>query len=173
MGPVMIDPGHGGRDPGAVASGLREKQLNLEIALALAGVLAGLKTDALLTRENDLGLSLKQRCEIADNSRAALFLSIHCNASENPQARGIELFHDPGSARGQRLAESLHRELLRFGRRDRGVKPAAFFVLKHTSMPACLVECGFISNPGEAAWLKASASAIAQALADGIKAFPA
>ena len=167
MNPVMIDPGHGGRDPGATAFGLSEKDLNLAIALELARALEELKIPARLTRGRDLFRSLGQRCELANNSFASAFISVHCNASANPGARGCELFYMPGCKDGLLLAEQLRRGLSGLGRRDRGVSAADFYVLRHAAMPACLVECGFLTNPGESAWLKGHAREIAQALAAG------
>jgi len=168
MTTVVIDPGHGGQDSGAAASGLDEKDLNLAISLELMRLLRVEEIPALLTREHDAFLSLEQRCEAADNSKAARFLSVHCNGSESQSAEGIEVFHAPDSEVGRKFAHSLHQELSKLGRVDRGVKPAGYYVLKHTRMPACLVECGFITNCGEAAWIKQHIVEIARALAQGI-----
>jgi N-acetylmuramoyl-L-alanine amidase len=165
---VVIDPGHGGKDPGAVASGLNEKDLNLEISLELLRILNERQSKAALTRSEDVYLSLEQRCEMALNLKADRFLSIHCNAASDQSATGIEVFHAPVSDPGEIFALALHQELTKLGRVDRGVKPAGYFVLKHTRMPACLVECGFITNPEEAEWLKNHIPEIAQALARGI-----
>ena len=168
MTTVVIDPGHGGQDPGAVAFGLKEKDLNLRISLELMHRLRDEKIPALLTREDDSFLSLSQRCEAADNSKAARFLSVHCNGSENQSAAGIEVFHAPDSEAGIKFAHSLHQELSQLGRVDRGVKPAGYYVLKQTRMPACLVECGFITNREESVWMKEHIVEIARALAQGI-----
>jgi N-acetylmuramoyl-L-alanine amidase len=168
MNQIVIDPGHGGRDPGASVPGLNEKDLNLGICRELARLLRDEKISALPTREDDSFISLEQRCEVANNSKAALFLSVHCNASEDQGAAGIEAFHAPDSEAGAKFARALRQELVKLGRIDRGVKPASYYVLKHTEMPACLVECGFITNPAEAVWLKTHIAEIARALAQGI-----
>ena len=168
---VVIDPGHGGQDPGAVASDLKEKDLNLEISVELTSLVQHNRIPALLIRGEDLFLSLEQRCEMANNLKAGLFLSVHCNASQNQSAAGIEVFHAPDSGSGKKFARALHQELSKLGRVDRGVKPAEYYVLKHTHMPACLVECGFITNREEAAWMKSHISELAQALARGISEF--
>jgi N-acetylmuramoyl-L-alanine amidase len=168
MSLIMIDPGHGGQDPGAIANGLQEKDLNLSICLGLSKLLEARGQNAGLTRSGDVFISLRQRCEIANNSKAALFLSVHCNASENAAAAGIEAFHAGAGGAGEKFAQTLCRSLSKLGRQVRGAKPADYYVLRHTVMPACLVECGFVSNPEEAAWLKNHVSEIAQALADGI-----
>jgi len=171
MSLIIIDPGHGGRDPGACCEGLLEKELNLQIGLALKHLLQCDHLSVSLSRGDDAFKSLGQRCEMANNSKADLFLSVHCNASEDENARGIEVFHFPASPSGKKLAQAVYQELLKLGRQSRGVKEANYFVLKHTRMPACLVECGFITNAEEAGWLKNHIPEIAEALARGIKKF--
>jgi N-acetylmuramoyl-L-alanine amidase len=168
---IIIDPGHGGRDPGACGNGLQEKELNLKIGLALKKLLQDDNLSAGLTRGDDSFKSLNQRCELANNSNAGLFLSVHLNAAEDGEAQGMEVFHFPAGERGQKLAFAVYRELLSLGRKGRGVKAANYFVLKHTRMPACLIECGFITNPDEAEWLEDNIPAIAAALRRGIKTF--
>ena len=117
-------------------------------------------------------LSLEQRCEVAYNSKAALFLSVHCNASENQSASGIEAFHAPDSEAGAKFARSLHQELSKLGRVDRGVKPAGYEVLRWTMCPAVLIEVGFLTNDAdrqklcEAAYRERIAEAIAAGVAD-------
>jgi N-acetylmuramoyl-L-alanine amidase len=90
---IVIDPGHGGRDPGARGSGMSEATLVLDIALRLKALLASQpSTNVLLTRENDRFIPLEERTAIANRHRADLFLSIHANASTNRMARGIETY---------------------------------------------------------------------------------
>jgi N-acetylmuramoyl-L-alanine amidase len=168
---IIIDPGHGGRDPGACASGLQEKELNLQIGLALKNLLPQDGLEAGLTREDDTFIGLNHRCELANNSNADLFLSVHLNAAGDDKAQGMEVFHFPASERGEKLAFAVYRELLSLGRKGRGVRAANYFVLKHARMPACLVECGFITNADEAEWLEDNIPAIAAALQRGIKNF--
>lgn len=148
---IVLDPGHGGRDPGAVGpQDLYEKDVNLAVALAAAEVLAG-RVDLALTRDRDVTISLRARTDLADRTGALLFVSVHANGSVYPEANGTETFHYPGSRLGSRLAESLQARLLAaLGRRDRGVKQADFFVLRETRCPAALVELLFVTNPEEA-----------------------
>ena len=176
MSLILIDPGHGGSDPGAIVpqtagalAGLKEKELNLEISLKLWRLLWEKGFLVSLTRMSDIDKSLAQRCEQANRLNAGFFISIHCNASTNPEAEGIEAFHFPGSGLGKSWAEKIINSLSALGRKIRGVKPADFYVLKHTRGPAVLVECGFLTNPQEANWLKKSTEQIAQSLCQGIE----
>ena len=102
---ILIDPGHGGADPGAVANGLKEKDLNLEISLKLWRFLWEKGFLVSLTRMSDINKSLAQRCEQANRLNTGFFISIHCNASVNSEAEGIEVFHFPGSELGKKWAE--------------------------------------------------------------------
>jgi N-acetylmuramoyl-L-alanine amidase len=151
---VVLDPGHGGRDPGAIGpTGLREKDVNLKIALYASQWLRNSNVDVLMTRTEDVDVSLADRCAIANRAGADCFVSVHCNAFQDPNVRGTEVYYYYGSQRGRRLAESLLKEVVALGFRNRGVKEAGFYVLKNTAMPAALVEVAFISNPNEEAWL--------------------
>jgi len=151
---VVIDPGHGGRDPGATGpGGLAEKDINLAVSLAAAEVLAG-RVDLCLTRRTDQTVSLRARADLANSEKAAVFLSVHCNGSIYPEANGTETYHYPGSRLGTTLANLVHKRLMgAVRRRDRGVKEAEFYVLEETVCPAVLAEILFITNPEEAAIL--------------------
>lgn len=104
---VAIDPGHGGTDPGAVAGGVQEAAAALEYAQELARTLARSGVAVILTRETHRYLSLGQRCRIANDVRAAAFVSLHCNASANEAAEGVQVYHCAGSARGLALARAV------------------------------------------------------------------
>lgn len=147
---ICLDPGHGGEDPGAVGrSGLKEKDINLQVALKVAEQLIE-KYAVNMTRVDDEYVSLSKRCEIANQSKSQLFVSIHCNAAENTGANGIETYHYYASDRGRHLARGIQWGLIALtDRKDRGVKEAGFQVLRGTVMPAALVELGFISNDEE------------------------
>lgn len=146
---VCVDPGHGGIDPGAIGGTLRESDINFIVAFMLANELYDRDIDVQLTRGFSETLNLDERCWWANASNADLFISIHCNASEDPKAHGTETYHYQNSAVGKRLAKRVHEKLVGLGLRDRGVKPGNFYILKNTKMPAILVEIGFISNPEE------------------------
>jgi N-acetylmuramoyl-L-alanine amidase len=168
MNLIVIDAGHGGTDPGAIANGVCEKDLNLKICAALKQKLEAGGIRAAMTRSADLALSLEERCKLADNLGAAFFVSVHCNAAPEAGANGIEVYHHPQSAAGAELAQAVYDRLMKLGRRGRGVQSAEFYVLKRTKMPACLVECGFVSNPEESAWIGKHTAEIAGAIADAL-----
>ena len=169
---ITIDPGHGGRQPGAVGpTGLLEKDVCLTVALRVRSLLQG-QFDVRLTRETDIDVPLARRRAIA-GSRA--YISIHCNAFGDAAANGTETFwRSGGTANDQRLAQVVQAEMLRaLGRRDRGVKTAAFQVLRQGAIPAVLAELAFISNPAEEGILRdpRTHERVAQAIAAAIRAF--
>lgn len=177
---VIIDPGHGGRDPGAIGtSGTKEKDITLIMAQKIADLLSSDAIKIGLTRlkdeavGSDVNSDLKARADIANGWNADCFVSIHCNSAANPEAKGAETYHYPGSENGRRLALAIHRRLVpALGITDRGVKQANFAVLRLTNCPAALVELAFISNPQEEALLvsedfqQRAAWAIASGIAD-------
>jgi len=171
---VVIDPGHGGPDPGAVGiGGIYEKEIVLDISLQVASLLENQGIQAILTRQTDVDLDLQPRADIANRARADIFVSIHANAisMSRPEVNGIETFHVAGSGSGQRLAASIQQQLLTStGMRDRGVKRARFYVLVHTAMPAVLVEVGFVTGREDAPRLSdpATRTQMAQAITQGI-----
>jgi N-acetylmuramoyl-L-alanine amidase len=120
----------------------------------------------------DRTLSLAARAAFANRHRADLFLSIHANAAAAPEVEGIEIYHFPGSVPGRWLAlHVLDRLLERLpGHRSRGVKEANFAVLRLTRMPSILVECEFLTHPGQRRWLldPGEQTALAGAIADGV-----
>lgn len=167
---VVIDPGHGGRDPGAIGpSGLKEADVNLLLAHLVKSRLER-AFRVLMTRMEDQTVSLAARCALANTEGADLFVSLHCNAAANVLARGTESYYM--SAAGKTLAEHIHRGLVALGLTDRGVKRKSFHVLRHTNMTAVLVEVAFITNSLEEArlastdFLNVAADAIAKAIQD-------
>lgn len=152
MKTVMLDPGHGGRDPGAAANGLEEKTLNLALALKVAEKLGNVRV--LLTRETDLYLSLAERVALSRRAEPDLFLSLHANAGGG---RGFESFIYSGSILTDpdlMMQKAVHRETLGVLKSwniiDRGMKKAAFYVLKYNPKPAVLIESLFIDDEREA-----------------------
>lgn len=171
---VVIDPGHGGEDPGATSvSGRFEKEFNLSVSQAIAAKLADdPQLQIEFTRTGDAFISTHElyRPEFANDLPADLFISIHGNTYEDASASGTESFyyHDESLA----FAETIHKHvILATGLKDRGVKAANFFVLRETEMPSVLLELGYLTNPGDEAkmWTNEFQEAVASAIADGIK----
>lgn len=170
---IIIDAGHGGSDPGAVNGGLYEKAATLAVSRMLKEELQARGFDVKMTRDVDKDLSLAERCRIANATTAALFVSVHCNSSNAREANGIETFHATTcSETSKRAAANVQKRMIEAtGARDRGVKSAAYYVLKNTKAPAILAEVGFISNQDEKLLLFKSSHQrkIAKAIADGVK----
>jgi len=169
---VVLDPGHGGRDPGAVGiNGLQEKQVIFPISQRVRQLLEQQGVQVVMTRYSDQTVELQSRVDIAERANADLFVSIHANAINlsRPDVNGIETYYF--SAAGRRLAEVIHASMLSAsGMNDRGVRQARFFVLRRTSMPATLLEVGFVTGAQDAprladpAWRQRMAEAIAQGI---------
>ncbi len=175
-GLVVIDPGHGGRDVGAIGNGVQEKDLVLSISLRLGGVLQSMGYVVQYTRTTDVEIDLEPRVQFANRLQADVFISIHANslASRNPSVSGVESYHAPGSTLGFALATMVHQQVIAAtGARDRGVRSARFYVVRHTTMPAILLETGFVTNPQEAANLSDPnyQERLAQGIAQGIDQF--
>lgn len=163
---VVIDPGHGGSDPGAVASdGTLEKDVVLSIAKHLEARLNQAAVYTILTRSGDGWVKpgpgssffgskrqdLVERAEIANRSQADLFISIHCNSFPQSIWYGAQTFYYPGREESRRLAVAIQTELVRcLGPNRRQANAGDYRVLKEAEMPAVVVEAGFLSNPREA-----------------------
>jgi N-acetylmuramoyl-L-alanine amidase len=167
---VIVDPGHGGKDPGAIGiGGLREKDIILPIAQQVARLLEQQGVQAVLTRESDYFVDLAPRVAMAERMDADLFVSIHANAISlsRTDVSGLETYY----YLSQRLAQSIHNSILQaVNVNDRGVRKARFFVLRKASMPSVLVEVGFVTGREDAAKLSDPdyRSRMAQAIAQGI-----
>jgi len=148
---IVIDPGHGGRDPGAVGlQGLQEKEVVLDIATRLVRLLRGENLEVELTRAGDYWLSLANRADITRRFGATVFLSLHCNAAVNRGVHGTETFHWDGNQLAITLARSVNQAIVRgMNWRDRRVRPTLKFgVLRRLpGIAAVLIEYNFISHP--------------------------
>lgn len=149
---IVIDPGHGGTDPGAIGYGLQEKVVVLDTALKVKALLAKTPFGLKMTRETDTFVSLSQRVNIAKAAGGDTFVSIHANAY-NGSANGTEVFYynsankNPYDEDSRKLASAIHNRLIEAWKLyDRGVKQGDLHVLRENSMPATLVELGFIDN---------------------------
>ncbi|MBI1976171.1 MAG: N-acetylmuramoyl-L-alanine amidase [Candidatus Omnitrophica bacterium] len=212
---IVIDPGHGGKDPGARGRlGSKEKDIVLDVALRLRDLLVKEGIEIVMTRDKDQFVSLGRRAQIANENKSDFFLSVHANSSKSRSASGFEIYYlsdavddearavaamenavldleeESFSERNQTLeatlwdimnnenraeSEELAREICkaaqtRLGIRNRGTKSARFAVLKSTTMPAVLIETGFLSNSLEEQKLQSASyrQRLAEAIAGGI-----
>ncbi len=169
---IVIDPGHGGDDNGAAWGHAEEDDINLSIAFLLRCELEKKEFEVLMTRERDEAVSLSQRTKFANQAKADLFVSIHCDAFHKTTARGMSVHVFPGSERSRRIASAIRAALVnRFpDHRDRGVMESNFHVLRETNMPAVLVECEFLSSPYTRRFLREPENqlALAQAISRGV-----
>lgn len=197
---VVIDPGHGGIDEGTKYYGLAEKDVTLDVAERLERVLKDIGVNTVLTRRDDVYVSLPERVEIAntlaDKNSQIIFVSIHFNQSPVESVDGIEIYYadqktpqptdwtwvgffnppEDGDVldRGENLAADVQGALAsRMLETNRGIKSRSLFVVRHTRMPAVLVEGGFLSNKIENQMLRNDGyrDRIAQGLAAGIMAY--
>lgn len=166
---IVLNPGHfPDLDSGAVSeNGVEEATVVRLVTKEVQRLLEKETIDCLLVESNELADIAVE----ANNSGADLFISLHANAAENPQANGCETYYCPGSEAGAKLAARIQSSLtVNMLLADRGVKEADFYVLRYTVMPAVLCELAFLSNPYEAGlladdgWQKTAAAA----LCDGI-----
>ena len=182
---IVIDPGHGGNDAGAIGpSGVMEKTVTLRVSLILAQLLENEGAEVIMTRNTDTEVAargrhatdieeLKSRCDIANEAEADIFLSIHADSFTNPASRGTTCYYfAEGSPESKKLAEKVHAALIeQIKTPSRGIKGCNFYVVRNTDMPAILVELAFISNPQEEKLLnsKEGVEQAAQGIFDGIE----
>lgn len=173
---ICIDPGHGGRDPGAVGRcddhDLCERDIALQVGLYLEEALKQEGHITYLTRRIDRTLALAARSQFANRYDVDLFVSIHCNAAYTVTAKGMETWIHPFSSVGRKYGDPIQESLMAAfsDHNNRGVKEANFHVLRETAMPAVLVETEFITHPDQALFLSAGENQrkIAQAITEGI-----
>ena len=182
---VVLDAGHGGRDPGAAGvGGVLEKDVVLDVTRLVARRLAArLPVDVLMTRSDDSFIPIERRLALP-SERATLFISLHANACSDPTARGLEVFYGGGAVQaastrggsgpaallGRCLDEALEK---RIGGVRGGARPGTFGVLVRNPVPSALIEIGYLTHPGEAARTQDTGfhELLADALVDGVAAF--
>ncbi|MBQ1867875.1 N-acetylmuramoyl-L-alanine amidase [Selenomonas sp.] len=180
---IVLDAGHGGTDSGAVGpTGVMEKNVTLAVTKKVESILKNSGARVVMTRTRDVDVygpndtarqELQARCNVSNfDPSSELFVSIHCNSFSSQEAKGMETYYYASSSRGKRLATLLNEELEKAGGLlNRGVKTANFYVIKHTNVPASLIELGFISNYREERLLNTDsyqqklAGAVARAIA--------
>ncbi len=165
---IIIDPGHGGEDSGAVDNGILEKDINLSIALKLRDMLTVCGYKVVMTRDTDISIydssasttrekkvsDLKKRVEIINSSKDNILVSIHQNKFEQSQYSGTQMFYSQNSPGSIKLAEEMRRSVTGFLQPEnkRELKPSdnSIYILSHAQVPAVIAECGFLSNKEEA-----------------------
>ena len=166
---VIIDAGHGGDDPGKIGvDGVREKELNLAMALRLRELLEQQDLDVVMTREDNEGLydrnvankkaqDMRNRCAMINQEQPACVVSIHQNSYHAESVHGAQVFYYKTSRESRKLAEILQKELVRVVEPENHRKAKAndtYYLLKKTEVPVVIVECGFLSNWEECAKLQ-------------------
>jgi N-acetylmuramoyl-L-alanine amidase len=170
---IVLDAGHGGKDPGAVGPGrTREAHVTLAVIGYLEEELKAMGWRTSLARSDDSEILLAPRVAVANNQKADIFVSVHCNSLDRNWVKGIETYYrNPYSVP---LAKKLHAALVgKLDSPDRGIRYANFYVIHHTTMPSVLCEIGYISNPDEERKLADPAyqRKVAKALAEGLKSY--
>ncbi|WP_245629912.1 N-acetylmuramoyl-L-alanine amidase [Domibacillus robiginosus] len=158
---IILDPGHGGKDPGAVGNGLNEKDVVLKTGLQVRNLLKQTPFTVKMTRSSDVFIELIDRSKFAKNENGDIFVSIHANAA-SPAATGTEAYYYAAGnqhvADSKLLGEKIQARMIdAWGLRDRGTKPGNLSVLRENSMPATLLELGFITNAEDAAKMASDA----------------
>ena len=162
---ITLDPGHGGSDPGAIgASGLKEKQITLEISMRVKELLEKEGAKVFMTRTTDKDVyapnasdraELQARVNVAEKHNSDLFLSLHINSSVNKSVGGFSSYYYPKTDNDLKIAKAIQDKFAKnFGVDNLGVRQANFYVVKRCSMPATLLEMCFISNPKEEKLMK-------------------
>ena len=190
---IVIDPGHGGADAGTAHNGLMEKELTFDIAQRLRSLLIAQGWMVKLTRESDIDpvssdnlarmhadgkpnpddrAYLQTRCDVANDAGARLFISIHVNSAPSTAPHGTTFYwYKPQDAS---FAQALERSVIPVaGTQDDGTRHENFYVVRHTTMPAVLIETAFVTNPGDVALLRQPSflQSMAQGIADGVKSY--
>ncbi|MCW3490626.1 N-acetylmuramoyl-L-alanine amidase [Dethiobacter alkaliphilus] len=163
---IVIDPGHGGYDPGVASNNITEKVVALGISVALRDYLQSAGARVVMTRETDRDLlvlptagpkknqDMKNRLKIIEDANPDLLISVHANAISAPRWRGAQVFYRGDCEASRMLAQLLQQELIRvLENTNRKAKPGDYLVLNKSKVPGAMVETGFISNPEEAGLL--------------------
>ena len=165
---IVIDPGHGGFDPGKVGvNDALEKDINLSIAFKLKNVLEEKGYEVILTRTQDVSLNaandknkksadMKERVRIINEAKPVVAISIHQNSYPQESVKGAQVFYHQQSEQGKKLAESIQEQMkqtINDGNHRMAKANDSYYMLKKTECPIVIVECGFLSNQQEAALL--------------------
>jgi N-acetylmuramoyl-L-alanine amidase len=177
---IVVDPGHGGTDPGARAGNVSEKNLTLAISKLLTDELAAQGATVIMTRKTDVAVSLGERANIANRNNADLFLSVHINSTAGRPQTGVITFHHRNSQVSKLLAECINREIAKVSKlpdlgvwSDGRIYQNGFAVLRNTKMPGVLLELGFINHPTDRARMVTAdfQKSVAQAVVRGVRVY--
>lgn len=159
---IVIDPGHGGRDPGTIYGNIREKDINLQISKTLEEILTGKGAIVYMVRNDDNDLSsiydkLKKRGDLyrrilfigEKKKKTDLYLSIHVNWYKNPNWGGAEVLYNNINPNNKILGETIMKHFKKDLNTKRSLKTTSLYLYRNTTVPGVLVECGFLSNPNE------------------------
>ncbi len=152
---IVIDPGHGGADPGAIAGKIHEDKINLAISIKLKSMLEAKGATVYLTRDENYNYGTKKsddlyiRSQKIDSYNPHIFVSIHLNAAYSSRVHGSQVFYHRKSESGQKLAVLINAQLKKVTKSDKGALKGDYYVLRATKAVGVLVECGFLSNPNE------------------------
>lgn len=166
---IVLDPGHGGYDPGAMRNNVMEKNITMSIAKLIERNLKAQGATVIMTRTDDKFVSLEDRVILSNNKKPDIFVSVHINSSENATAHGIETHYFKDDS--LELAKSIHQAMTtEIEETNRGILKSRFYVIRHTNQPSVLLELGFISNDDERnlLLLPQQQEKFAKAIADGI-----
>ena len=167
---VVLDPGHGGADPGAVNGTRLEKDDNLALAQAVRDRLLDMGVNVIMTRYSDVFVPLAERSAVSNRNHADLLVSLHRNASVNSSANGLELYvYNNAGTNTVTYAQNILQQIADAGtQNNRGLKQGDYSILRNTRAPAVLVELGFISNAVDNQFFDENFDAYADAIAQGI-----
>lgn len=149
---VMVDAGHGGKDPGTSSGSADEKDISLSIAKLVKSYLEGAGVTVVLSREDDTFIDKYDRADMANDADVDLFVSVHCNyLEERTDISGVETYYMENDMDGEQLATMVHNQILAVtGANDMHVRENDYVVIRETDMPSVLVETGYLSNRQDA-----------------------
>ncbi|MFS0615774.1 N-acetylmuramoyl-L-alanine amidase [Lederbergia ruris] len=169
---IVIDPGHGGEDPGAIGlNNIFEKDITMNMANAVAQKLRNAGATVIMTRDNDYYVSLEKRTQISRDYNTHVFISLHYNAHPAHNIGGIETHYSTGES-SYALAKKVQAELVSStSMRGRGIQQSGFHVIRENNAPSILVELGFITNPNELAYIQTQdyQNHVANGIVEGIR----
>jgi N-acetylmuramoyl-L-alanine amidase len=176
---IGIDPGHGGRDPGAIGpTRLYEKDVTLGISLELGRLLKAAGLEPVFTRTDDRTVELFTRSALLNNQKCSLAISVHINSATRQEANYFAVFVQKLGGEAEKLAHRVIEKVTAatgwsWGADDDGIREKNLHMVRETKMPAILIECGFISNPEQEKQLRQPEmqKKLAQAIADGVLAY--